>query len=66
MSSVEPDNSTAGVPDTTGHVQENGDTALPLASQRAWYASLNEDWLATLFGLLLVILLVIGLLHSIP
>lgn len=32
----------------------------------AWYQHLSEDWLATFFGLLLVILIVVGLLHSIP
>jgi hypothetical protein len=37
-----------------------------ISHNNAWYRYLNEDWLATLFGLLLVILLVVGWLHSIP
>jgi len=41
-------------------------TAEPDASNHLWYRSLNEDWLATGAGLLLVILIVIGWLHSIP
>jgi hypothetical protein len=44
------------------------DTSAPaqVPQKRAWYTYLNEDWVATLFGLLLVVLLVVGLLHSIP
>ncbi|HLG75502.1 MAG TPA: hypothetical protein VKX46_03765 [Ktedonobacteraceae bacterium] len=46
--------------------QEGGRVALQVSARPAWYTFLNEDWLATLFGLLLVILLVAGLLHTIP
>lgn len=34
--------------------------------KRAWYATLNEDWLATIAGLILVVLLVVRVLHAIP
>jgi len=34
--------------------------------KRAWYPTFNEDWLATIAGLVLVVLLVIRVLHAIP
>jgi ABC-type nickel/cobalt efflux system permease component RcnA len=34
--------------------------------KRAWYTTLNEDWLATIAGLILVVLLVVRVLHAIP
>lgn len=34
--------------------------------KRAWYATLGEDWLATIAGVLLVVLLVFRVLHAIP
>jgi uncharacterized integral membrane protein len=46
--------------------QEDGNATIQGPDHRVWYQYLNEDWLATLVGLLLVILIVVGLLHSIP
>jgi len=55
-----------GASDETTAVQEAAGTVVEIPNKRVWYRSLSEDWLATLAGLLLVVLLVIGWLHSIP
>ncbi|GCE25171.1 hypothetical protein KDA_06550 [Dictyobacter alpinus] len=61
------ENTTAAPADPTTNADATNDNGVLQARQsRNWYQYLNEDWLATLFGLLLVILLVVGLLHSIP
>jgi hypothetical protein len=56
----------SGASGETTRTQEDASAIIQASHNRAWYTVLNEDWLATLFGLLLVILLVVGLLHSIP
>ena len=33
---------------------------------RPWYSFVNEDWLATIVGLILALLIVIRLFHNIP
>lgn len=66
MTTGGPDDITTVAADETTQVQEGTAAAFQIPQNRAWYRYVNEDWLATLFGLLLVILLVVGLLHSIP
>ena len=53
-------------PDETIIEERATGVSVPTSHNNAWYRYLNEDWLATLFGLLLVLLLIIGWLHSIP
>lgn len=51
----------------TNQAQEGiGAAAAQISNAHAWYTYFNEDVFATLFGLLLVILLVVGWLHTIP
>jgi hypothetical protein len=56
----------SSTPDETIVEEKSTDTPVAISYNNAWYRYLNEDWIATLFGLLLVILLVVGWLHSIP
>jgi hypothetical protein len=41
-------------------------TAVQVPSNALWYRYVNEDWFATIVGLLLVLLIVVGLIHAIP
>ncbi|GER86507.1 hypothetical protein KDW_06690 [Dictyobacter vulcani] len=66
MTTESTDDKTTAPVDETAQVQEGTGAAIHVPTQNTWYRYFNEDWLATLFGLLLVILLVVGLLHSIP
>jgi hypothetical protein len=56
----------SGTPVETAVAAGDAGAALHVPNNRVWYRYLSEDWLATIAGLLLVILLVVGWLHSIP
>jgi hypothetical protein len=66
MSTERSDDLQSVTPDETSIEERSTEASGFISHNNAWYRYLNEDWLATLFGLLLVLLLVVGWLHSIP
>jgi hypothetical protein len=59
------DDTRSGVPEEAVGTQGDAQASVSVPN-KPWYTYLSEDWLATIFGLLLVLLLVVGWLHSIP
>ncbi len=61
--STHPDSSVSGEATLT---QEGVVETVQILENSAWYKRLSEDWLATLLGLLLVLLIVVHFIHSVP